>query len=271
MPLPLIAAALPAVINGITSIAGMSSADKQREREKQLWDDYLSRAQGQTSLDVNKALGFLGLTDKSAYSDMDPRAKGMSMEALTQLINRGKGTGLDTQSRVALQQAMGQTGAAASAARQGVFRDYQQMGQAGSASQLGAALQGNQAVYGELASASGQASASAEQRRLEANVLASRAGQQQQQLEQQQAAAYDALKRFNVGARQNTLQQQIDAMRNLNPQGAADSANRSGQQSQNAWANMGNVTGGLLGKGMALWDKSNRTPGAPAYDEKNDW
>lgn len=253
---------------------GESAAAAKRYQAVQAMDEYLQQARGQKSLDPGAALAFLGLTDKSAYGDMDPRGKEASMEALAQLIKRGSGSGLDTQSRVGLQQAMGQSGAAARAARQAVMQEYQQRGTGGSSAELASALQGNQQGYGDLANATGQAAAASEQRRLEANVLASRAGQQQQQLEQQQAAAMDALRRFNVGARQNVLQQQIDAMRNLwsGYQGKGAILMDQAPQAAAGWANMGaNVIGGLGSayKGISSGNTGSKGTdiGATPYDQ----
>jgi hypothetical protein len=183
-------------------------ASKQRKLQKQaaaLTQKGVGELQGGKGYNADKALEFLGLTDKSNYENMDPEARGYSMDALKNLIDRGSGTGLDVQSKQALSEATSRSGAARNAAMKAIMQDYQQRGQAGSGAELASQLSGAQGDYSSLATATGQAAAAAEQRRLEANVLASRAGQQQQQLEQQKAAAQDALQRFNVGARQNTL------------------------------------------------------------------
>lgn len=217
-----------AAAQGIGSIFNFFGASEQRKLQRQaaeLAQKGVGELQGGTGYDPNQALAFLGLTDKSAYQDMDPAAKAASMEALNQLVNRGRGTGLDIQSKEALSQAIARSGAAQNAARQAILQEYTNMGgQGGSGAALAAMLQGQQANYGQLAEATGTASAAAEQRRLEANVLASRAGQQQQQLEQQKAAALDALQRFNVGARQNTLD-----LENKYRQGAASQYLGAGQ------------------------------------------
>lgn len=223
----------------------------KREKAAQAWNDYINQAKGQMSLDPQKALEFLQLTNRSAYQDMDPAAQNASMAAINQLVKRGSGTGLDVQSREALRQGIGQAGGAARAAREAALQSYQMRGTGGSGAELAAALGGTQQAYGDLANATGQASAAAEQRRLEANVLASRAGQQQQQLNQQQAAAMDALRRFNVGARQDTLTNQMAAMRNLGTGygGLAGVYAGQAQPTQSAWGNVGNMVGGFA-KGM---------------------
>lgn len=202
--LPLIAAGAQLANTGLN----LYGAHKQRQQQKRaaaLTQKGIAELQGGKGYQADKALEFLGLTDKSAYQDMDPEARGYSMDALKNLIERGSGTGLDVQSRVALDEATRRSGAMRNAAMKAIMQDYQQRGQAGSGAELAAQLSGAQGDYSALAGATGQAAAAAEQRRLEANVLASRAGQQQQQLEQQKAAALDALQRFNVGARQDTL------------------------------------------------------------------
>jgi hypothetical protein len=184
---------------------GASKERKMREKAAALAQKGATEFKGGKGYDPTQALSFLGLTDKSQYENMDPTAKGASMSALEQLVKRGSGSGLDIQSRQALSEGIAKTGAAQNAARQAIMQEYANKGTPGGGNELAAQLMGQQANYSNLAGATGAAAAAAEQRRLEANVLASRAGQQQQQLEQQKAAAQDTLQRFNVGARQNTL------------------------------------------------------------------
>lgn len=193
------------LISGIGGLFSAGAERKQRRQAAELAQKGVAELQGGLGYDPAKALEFLGLTNKSAYDSMDPASKAASMEALAQLVKRGAGTGLDIQSKQALSSAIARTGAAQNAARQAVLQEMMARGGANQGDALAGMLSGVQGNYGNLAEATGQASAAAEQRRLEANVLASRAGQQQQQLEQQKAAALDALQRFNVGARQNTL------------------------------------------------------------------
>lgn len=194
------------LIGTIGGLFGASSERKMRKRAAAMAESAAKEMRGGTGYNLKDSLAALGLTDRSAYQGMDNEAKGYSMDALRNLIQRGSGSGLDVQSRQALSEAMARSGAAQNAARQAVMQEYAQRGQAGGGQELAAQLAGQQANYGQMAQATGQAAAAAEQRRLEANVLASRAGQQQQQLEQQKAAALDALQRFNVGARQNALE-----------------------------------------------------------------
>jgi hypothetical protein len=204
----MIGAALQAVSGLASTVAGAVGAAKERKMRKkaaELAQKGVGELQGGKGYSADKALEFLGLTNQSAYDSMDPESKGYSMDALKNLVARGSGSGLDVQSKQALSEAIGRSGAAQNAARQAVMQEYQQRGQSGGGQELLGMLTGQQQNYGNLAGATGQAAAAAEQRRLEANVLASRAGQQQQQLEQQKASALDALQRFNVGARQNTL------------------------------------------------------------------
>jgi len=241
--------AIGGVTNLASSVISGVMGNAQRKKAAKAWDDYIGQAKGMTSLDPTKSLDFLNLQDKSALESMDPAAKNASMEALGQLVKRGAGSGLDVQSREALQQGMRQSGAAARAARQSVLQDYQARGTGGSGSELAAALGGTQQSYGDLANATGQAASAAEQRRLEANVLASRAGQQQQQLGQQQAQATDALRRFNSGARQNVLGQQQTAMQQLGTgyAGKANTLAGTAQQTQQANQGMGQTAAGFLG------------------------
>jgi hypothetical protein len=190
-----------------SSIFGAVGAAKQRELQRQaaeLAQKGADELKGGTGYDPNSALAFLGLNDKSAYEDQDPVARQQSMEALNQLVNRGKGSDLDIQSKQALSEGIARSGGAQNAARRAIIQEYANKG-GDSGSQLGAMLQSQQANYGDLAGATGAASAAAEQRRLEANVLASRAGQGQQGIDQAKSAAIDALRRFNVGAKQGTL------------------------------------------------------------------
>jgi hypothetical protein len=231
------------VIGAFTSLFGESEAKKQRQKAEQRLDEAFGQAKNQYALDPTKSLDFLGLTNRSAYQDMNPYARNVSNEALGQLLKRGSGTGLDIQSREALQQGIGQAGGAARAARQAVLQDYQQKGTGGSSAELAAALGGTQQVYGDLANASGQAAAAAEQRRLEANVLASRAGQQQQAVDQNTAAAQDALRRFNVGARQNTLTNQMQAVNNMGAIANNQANNQMEQSNQtvSSWGRQGNA------------------------------
>ena len=184
---------------------GASKERKMRQKAAELAQKGVGELKGGKGYNSADALQFLGLTDKSQYENMDPAAKQASMTALQNLVERGSGSGLDIQSRQALSEAMARSGASQNAARQAVMQEYANRGTSGSGAELAGLLSGQQASYGQMAGATGQAAAAAEQRRLEANVLASRAGQQQQQLEQQKAAAQDALQRFNVGAKQNTL------------------------------------------------------------------
>ena len=251
--------AIGGVTNLASSVISGIMGNKQRKKAAGAWDDYIKQAKGQMSLDPTKSLEFLGLQDKSALESMDPAAKNASMEALGQLVKRGAGSGLDVQSREALQQGMRQSGAAARAARQSVLQDYQARGTGGSGAELAAALGGSQQAYGDLANATGQASAAAEQRRLEANVLASRAGQQQQQLGQQQAQATDALRRFNAGARQNVLGQQQSAMQNMATGYGGKSSALAGtaQANQASLNNMGQAAAGVAGgAAQALFGKN---------------
>jgi hypothetical protein len=246
-------------IAGISNLfsTGIKAAEDRHWRNKATgaWDDYINQAKQQYALDPNKAESFLGLTDRSAYQDMDPGARNQANIATQRLLDTGGGSGLDTQSRVALQQAMGQSGAASRAAREAVMQQFQQRGTSGSGADLAATLAGNQQGYGELAAAGGQAAAAAQQRRLEANTLASRAAQQQQQLEQQKASALDTLKRFNVGARQGVLSAQQGAVQTLG-QGYSGQANAYGgfannmNSAGNPWAGVA-AGAGNLGAGIA--------------------
>jgi hypothetical protein len=198
----------------------MIGAAQQRKLQKQaaeLAQKGVGELQGGTGYDPSKALEFLGLTDKSAYEDQDPVARAQSMEALNKLVERGSGSGLDIQSRDALSQAAARAGGAQHAARQAILQEYLNKGGEASGGALAAALQGQQASYGDMAAQTGSAAAAAEQRRLEANVLAARAGQGQQGIDQAKAAAIDALRRFNVGAKQGTLGLEADYRK-----GAAD-------------------------------------------------
>lgn len=188
------------------NLYGAAQERKMRKKAAELAQKGVGELQGGRGYEFEKALSALGLTDQSAYGSMDPEARTASMQALQNLLQRGSGSGLDVQSRQALAEATQRSGAAQNAARQAVMQEYLQRSSGGSGAELAAMLGGQQANYSQLAGATGQAAAAAEQRRLEANVLASRAGQQQQQLEQQKAAALDALQRFNVGARQNALE-----------------------------------------------------------------
>lgn len=233
--IPLAAAASlgSSALNAGVSLYGASQERKMRRRAAELAQKGVGELQGGTGYNYANALKALGLTDQSAYSSMDPVARQASMQALQNLVQRGSGSGLDIQSRQALAEATSRSGAAQNAARQAVMQEYLQRSSGGSGAELAAMLGGQQASYGQLAGATGQAAAAAEQRRLEANVLASRAGQQQQQLEQQKAAALDALKRFNVGARQSAL----DLERQYRG-GAADVYGRAG-------AIMGGQAGGV--------------------------
>lgn len=256
-------------------ILGEVFGNQKRNKASNAWNDYINQANNQMSLDPQKALEFLGLTDQTAYDQMDPRSKEASMQAIQQLIKRGSGTGMDVQSRQALGEAQNQAGNASRAARQAVMQEYQQRGAGGSGAELAGALQGNQAAYSDLAGASGQAAAASEQRRLEANVLASRAGQQQQQLEQQKAAATDALRRFNVGARQDLLSQQQSAMKNLGYGYGGLAGVYSGQapQMQDMGSNMGwygraaAKFGGQLGRGGVPANAEDPTQNWDKYGE----
>ena len=203
-----ISAGLGAVSNIASGVFGAISSAKQRQLQREaaeLAQKGVGELQGGTGYDPNKALEFLGLTDKSAYENQDPRVRDQSLEALNQLVKRGSGSGLDIQSKQALSEASARSGGAQRAARGAILQEYLNKGGEASGGTLAAMLGGQQAAYGENAAASGAASAAAEQRRLEANVLASRAGQGQQGIDQAKAAAIDALRRFNVGAKQGTL------------------------------------------------------------------
>jgi hypothetical protein len=219
--------AITAASNIAMLLMKQAQENKWRGAASATWDDYLAKAKSMISMDPEGAKNFLQLTDKTAYDSMDPRAEQASQTAIDRLIETGSGSGLDTQSRVAMQQGMGQSGAAARAAREAVMSSYRRGGTGGSSQEMGAALMGNQQGYSDLAAAGGQAAAGAQQRRLEANTLASRAAQQQQQLQQQKAQARDALNRFNVTARQNVLGQQQSAMTTYG-QGASGKANAYG-------------------------------------------
>lgn len=254
-------------IGGIANLAGgflkAGQDNKWRGKASDAWKEYIANAKKQYGLDPEKAKAFLQLSDRSAYDSMDPRAEQASQTAIDRLIQTGGGSGLDTQSRVALQQAMGQSGAAARAARQAVMQQYQQRGTSGSGADLAATLAGTQQGYGDLAAAGGQAAAAAQQRRLEANTLASRAAQQQQQLGQQKAQAKDTLARFNVGARQNVLGQQQQATQTLGQGysgqanaygGFANNMNTSGNPMAGAVTTGGNILAGAAKAGMGWLD-----------------
>jgi hypothetical protein len=200
------------------NLYGSNKERKMRERAAKLAEMGVSELKGGKGYNADTALDFLGLTDRSNYDSMDPRSKEASMTALEALVKRGSGSGLDIQSRQALSEANARAGGATEAARRAVMQDFMQRGQSGGGAELAGMLAAQQGNYGQLGASTGAAAAAAEQRRLEANVLASRAGQQQQQLEQQTAAAKDTLQRFNVGARQNTLD-----LENRYRQGAAGS------------------------------------------------
>jgi hypothetical protein len=184
---------------------GAAQERKMREKAAALAQKGVEELKGGKGYNADQALQFLGLTDKSQFDAMDPAAKQASMTALNALVERGAGSGLDVQSKNALSQATARSGAAQNAARQAVMQEYANRGTTGSGAELAGLLGGQQAAYGQMAGATGDAAAAAEQRRLEANVLASRAGEGQQGIEQQTAQAKDALQRFNVGAKQNTL------------------------------------------------------------------
>jgi hypothetical protein len=270
--------AIGGAANLAASIAKIAQDNKWRGKAGEVWDDYITQAKNQYSLDPEKAKAFLELSDKSAYQSMDPRAENQANEATQRLLDTGGGEGLDTQSRVALQQGMGQAGAASRAARQAVMANYAQRGTGGSGAELGAALAGNQQAYGELASAGGQAAAAAQQRRLEANTLAGRAAQSQQQLGQQKAAALDTLQRFNVGARQNVLGQQQQATQvagqgyggKANAYGGfANNINVAGSPVSNALATAGNVGAGMA-KGFASGGGGGNNP-IDTSDPNKDW
>jgi hypothetical protein len=176
-------AAIDAAANIAMTLMKQAQENKWRGAASATWEDYLKQAKSMISMDPAKAESFLQLSDKSAYDTMNPLAEQQANTATERLLETGSGTGLDTQSRVALQQAMAQSGGAARAARQAVMSNYAQRGTGGSGAELGAALAGTQQGYGDLASASGQAAAAAQQRRLEANTLAGRTAQAQQGLE----------------------------------------------------------------------------------------
>lgn len=268
--------AVGGITKGLFDLFGASQQRKLQRQAAELAQRGVGELQGGKGYNAQDALAFLGLTDRSAYQDMDPASKVASMEALAQLVKRGAGTGLDIQSKEALSQAIARSGAAQNAARQAILQEYTNMGgQGGSGAALAAMLQGQQANYGQLAEATGTASAAAEQRRLEANVLASRAGQQQQQLEQQKAAALDALQRFNVGARQNTLD-----LENKYRQGAASQYLGAGQTMAGIAKDASRPYGGAaeafsgaaqgvnaLGQQMGWWGNQTQPQGEPSgYD-----
>jgi len=219
--------AITAASNIAMTLMKQAQENKWRGAASATWEDYLKQAKQMISMEPDKAKAFLELPQDTAYDKMDPRAEQASNTAIDRLVETGGGSGLDTQSRVAMQQGMGQSGAAARAAREAVMSSYRRGGTGGSAQEMGAALMGNQQGYSDLAAAGGQAAAGAQQRRLEANTLASRAAQQQQQLLQQKAQARDALNRFNVTARQNVLGQQQSAMSTYG-QGVSGKANAYG-------------------------------------------
>jgi hypothetical protein len=234
--------------NTALNLYGAHKQRKQQEKASKLIMQGVADLKGGKGYNADQALRFLGLTDKSAYADMDPASKQATMQALKQLVTRGSGSGLDVQSKVALDQAMRRSGAAQNAARQAIISEYANRG-AGGGAELAAQMQGLQQNYGNTAEATGAAAAAAEQRRLEANVLASRAGQQQQQLEQQTAAAYDALRRFNVGAKQNVLD-----LEKQYRMGAMSGSTAAGQALYGGAANVGrpySTAGALLQNSVA--------------------
>lgn len=230
-------------------ILGNNAEKKKREEAERIYKEYLAKANKQMALNPQEALAFLGLNKRSAFEDTDPVSKQMAMSATRNLLERGSGSGLDIQSKQALQEAAANAGQRARAARQGILQEFMQRGNAGGGAELAAQLGNAQQSYSDLASAQGQAAAAAEQRRLEANVLAARSSQQQQAIDQAKAQAIDALRKFNVGAKQQTIANEMGAMNNLGSmyQGWA------GQVTGNAGANNRNISnigqgiGGLFG------------------------
>jgi hypothetical protein len=192
-------------------VGGIRGLWRGRKSDK-AYEDYLRRARGQLAMDPEKALAFLKLSDRSAMEDMDPTSKGYGLEATRRLLERGAGTGLDTQGKVALAEANQRAGGQARAARQAIIQEYANRGQVGSGAQMAGDLAGSQAAYEAAAASGGQAAAAAEERRLNANYMAGQQAQGQQGLEQARAQAIDALRKFNVGARQNVVAGQSNAI-----------------------------------------------------------
>lgn len=233
-----IAMAGASVLGGLMGEIGGASRRKAAERALR---EYLALAKNQLGMDPQKALQFLGLSDRSAYDNLPGDMRDMSVEATRRMLERGSGTGLDTQSRVALSEANRAAGGQARAARQAVLAEYQNRGTAGAPAELAAQMMGAQQAYEGSAASGGTAAAAAEQRRLEANLLGSRSAQSQQGIDQAKAAALDALYRFNTQAKQGTIQNQISAMGNI---GNAYGAYVSGLQAN---ANAGPRTGANIG------------------------
>jgi len=227
---------------------GVRSLWRGRKSDK-AYEDYLRRARDQIAMDPQKALAFLKLSDRSAYEDMDPRARGMGMEATQRLLDRGAGTGLDVQGKVALAEANRQAGGQARAARQAILAEYANRGQVGSGGQMAADMMGSQAAYEGAAASGGQAASGAEERRLNANYMAGQQAQGQQGIDQNKAAAMDLLRRFNVGARQGAIAGQTGAIAGYG-KGVADYGNYQGQQQEKdkkTLSEMGGAAASLYG------------------------
>ena len=268
-----ISAGVGAVGNIFSGVMGAIGSAKQRKLQKEaaeLAKQGVTELQGGTGYDPNKALEFLGLTDKSAYEDQDPVARAQSMEALDRLVQRGSGSGLDIQSRDALAQAAARSGGAQHAARQAILQEYLNKGGEASGGTLGAMLQSQQANYGDLATQTGAASAAAEQRRLEANVLAARAGQGQQGIDQAKAAAIDALRRFNVGAKQGTLGLEADYRKGAAEQyqGAGRTMAGLAPTAAQPYSQIGTAGQSVANAAQSLWPKSDNNAGgaSTSYD-----
>lgn len=250
MAIPAIVAA--AIAKAAGPIVGEAFSTRHRNKGSHAWDEAYNRSKGQMALDPQKALAFLGLTNRSAVEDLDPLAREQSMEATKRLLDRGAGTGLDIQGKTALAEANRQAGGQARAARQAILQEYANRGQVGSGGQMLGDLMGSQAAFEGAAASGGQAAAAAEQRRLEANLLAGRQAQGQQGVDQAKAAAIDTLRRFNVGAKQGVISGETAANQQLTNtvKGFGDYQQVQADKDRRAGSTYGNSVGGAI---QSIW------------------
>ena len=95
--------AITAAGNIAMTLMKQAQENKWRGAASATWEDYLKQAKQMISMEPDKAKAFLELPQDTAYDKMDPRAEQASNTAIDRLVETGGGSGLDTQSRVAMQ------------------------------------------------------------------------------------------------------------------------------------------------------------------------
>lgn len=152
-----------------------------------------------------------GLKDLS----IDPTSREAEVQALTQMQNIGSQGGMDAQARQMQAQAINAANANEQGQRGAIEQNFAARGVGGTGAELAAELQASQGDANQAAASGLSASASAEQRALQAMASAGNMGATLNNQDYGQAAkaaeAQDAINRFNTQTQQSTSNANVSA------------------------------------------------------------